>query len=385
MDALTNRFFEGFSPEGRESLMHHLIYQSLPAGTYLFYENDPADGICLVLDGQVEIIKAAGHQEEILGCFQRDDYFGEVAVLDGHGRSTAARARGDASIAKIPRAILLEVLDREPVALSLKLFQNVLSHLRHMNELFVQEVVRKEKLSLVGEMASSLMHDLRNPIAGIHLAADLITMSHQDDETVHCCDKIRLQCTRLVAMAAELLEFSRGETKLDLAAIDTVAFLRNFTALNEDYFRGTGLKFDIDAEPGLIQIDSMRLLRLLQNLVSNAVDALGSKPGGEIKIRAAVKDSFFYLTVGDNGPGIPDAIKATIFEPFVTHGKKGGTGLGMAIVRNVVAAHGGTITFETEAGKGTQFLVQLPQPDFSTLKRGVSSLPIGEEGKILAS
>ena len=60
-------------------------------------------------------------------------------------------------------------------------------------------------------------------------------------------------------------------------------------------------------------------------------------------------------------PGIPEAIRDTIFEPFVTHGKKGGTGLGMAIARNVVTAHGGTITFETEAGKGTTFFVKLPQ------------------------
>ena len=109
----------------------------------------------------------------------------------------------------------------------------------------------------------------------------------------------------------------------------------------------------------------MRLLRLVQNLVSNAVDALGGKPGGHIEVRARVRDSILYLTVRDNGPGIPDAVKDRIFEPFVTHGKKGGTGLGMAIAQSVVTAHRGTITFVTAAGEGTEFIVQLPQTSAS--------------------
>ncbi len=361
MDARENRFLEGFTPEGRERLMSQMVSVELPAGAYLFHEGDPADGVCLVLDGEVEIVKTASNREKVLGCFHAGDFLGEVAVLDGFGRSTDARARTAAVIATIPATPLLEVLDAEPVSLTLGLFQNVLTHLRNTNDLFVQEVVRKEKLSLVGEMASSLMHDLRNPISGIHLAADLITMNHTDDETVHCCDKIRLQCDRLVAMASELLEFSRGETRLDLNRTDTNAFLQRFVTLNEDYFKRTGLGFNIKAEPAPIEIDSMRLLRLVQNLVSNAVDALASKPGGCIDVKAWVRDSIFYLTVKDNGPGIPEAIRDRIFEPFVTHGKKNGTGLGMAIARNVVSAHRGTLTFTTELGKGTEFLVQIPQ------------------------
>lgn len=361
MDVRENRFLAGFTPEGRERLMGHLIHQNLAAGDYLFRENDPADGVCLVLEGQVEIVKTAGNREQILECFQAGDFLGEVAVLDGRGRSTDARAREAATIAKIPTAVLLEVLAGEPVALTLSLFQNVLNHLRNTNDLFIQEMLRKEKLALVGEMASSLMHDLRNPISGIHLGADLITMTHSDEETVHCCNNIRLQCDRLVAMAGELLEFSRGETKLHLNRTDTSTFLKQFITLNEDYLRRTGIKFNLEAEPGDIEIDSMRLMRLLQNLVSNAVDVLNSRMDGCIEIRAWVKDSIFYLSVRDNGPGISDVVKERIFEPFVTHGKKNGTGLGMAIAQNVVSAHRGTITFETAAESGTKFLVQLPQ------------------------
>ena len=362
MDAGANRFLTGFSPEAREQLAGQLIHEDYADGTYLFLEGDVADGVCLVLDGQVEIVRQAGDGEQVLGIFEPGDFLGEVAVLDGQGRSTSARARGAVSIAKIPRDQLLEVLATEPVSLTMSLFQHVLSHLRRTNDLFVSEVVRKEKLSLVGEMASSLMHDLRNPVSGIRLAADLITMNHSDEETVLCCDRIRLQCDRLVVMATELLEFSRGESKLNLGRTTTTAFFDQFKMLNEEYFLiHANVKFTIEVEPAEIEIDSMRLLRVVQNLVTNAVEAIGSEKSGCIEIRAGVENGVFYLTLSDNGSGIPDAIQDRLFEPFVTHGKSNGTGLGMAIVRNVVTAHGGGITFETVAGQGTTFFIQFPQ------------------------
>ncbi len=105
----------------------------------------------------------------------------------------------------------------------------------------------------------------------------------------------------------------------------------------------------------------MRLLRVVQNLVTNAVEALRETPQAAIEIGAAVTASDLIITVKDNGPGIPAAIQARLFEPFVTHGKTGGTGLGMAIVRNIVTAHGGTITFETSSTSGTTFHLRLPQ------------------------
>ena len=241
MDVHANRFLEGFSIAGRDRLISRLIYRDLAPGEYLFHEGDAPDGICLLLKGEIEIVKVAGGGERILGCLKEGEFFGEVAVLDGFGRSTDARAKGETSIATIPVDVFLEVLCQEPVSLTIALFESVLTKLRRTNDLFVQEAVRKEKLALVGEMASSLMHDLRNPIAGIHLAADLVVMNHTDEETVHCCDNIRLQCDRLVAMAGELLEFSRDESKLQLVNTDSTTFLQQYHHLIEDYFRSTGL------------------------------------------------------------------------------------------------------------------------------------------------
>jgi len=361
MDAQSHRFLNSFSPSGRERLVACMMREDFSEGDYLFREGDVADGIYLVLDGQVEIVRTAGNNEKILDCIEPGDYLGEVAVLDGFGRSTAARAREKLSVAKIPRAPLLEVLAAEPGALTLGLFHQVLGHLRKANDLVVREVVHKEKLSLVGEMASSLMHDLRNPVSAIRLAADLINLSHSDEKMVRSCERIRLQCDRIVDMAAELLEFSKGETRLELSPTTTTAFLQQCKTLDEGFGGRSTIKISFEADPAEIEIDSTRLLRVVQNLMTNAVEALKATPDARVDIRAWVKSSTFYLTVKDNGPGIPAAIKNRIFEPFVTHGKSDGTGLGMAIVRNIVAAHGGIITFESAPDKGTSFLITLPQ------------------------
>jgi signal transduction histidine kinase len=118
---------------------------------------------------------------------------------------------------------------------------------------------------------------------------------------------------------------------------------------------------EIESEPAEIEVDAMRIQRVLQNLVFNAAQALGAKADGRIDVRAWVSDSVFFLSVRDNGPGIPEAIQARMFEPFATFGKKGGTGLGLAIVKNVVEAHRGKIKCETQQGQGTEFLIRLPQ------------------------
>jgi signal transduction histidine kinase len=361
MDVRANRFLESFSDAGRERLIGHLIYQDLAPGEYLFREGDPAEGVCLMIEGQVEIIKTAGDREQFLGVFGAGDFLGEVAVLDGHGRSTDGRAHGPASIAWIPTVDLFDVLTTEPVTVTLQLFQSVLSLLRQTNDRYVGEVVHKEKLSLIGEMAGSMMHDIRTPVQVILSSVDLLRMTHSDPETVDCCKKMEIQCDRLVAMAGELLEFSRGETTLKLERTDTTTLLRQFLAFHEEAFRPVGVTFNVADEPADIEVDSMRLLRVLQNLTSNAVEALTSRPGGIVDLRAWVRDSVLHLSVRDNGPGITPEVQSRIFDPFVTHGKKGGTGLGLAIVKNVITAHRGKIVFETEAGQGTEFLIRIPQ------------------------
>jgi len=361
MDAHDNKFWEGFSPDGKERLLRSMVLEGYTDRGFLFHEGDPADGVCMVLSGDVEVLRKVGSHEQILGRFTEGEFLGEVAVLDGGSRSSCARAQGPVTIGKIPKDLLLEALLQESPSVSLHLFQQLLSYLRRTNDLFVGEMLNKEKLSVVGEMASSLMHDLRNPLAGIRISADLMSVEDPENPKIsRYCEGIRFQCDRVMAMTRDLFEFTKGDPCLHLSQTTTTTFLDRFRSLHEDYLRQTGLAWEINAETGSIEIDEMRCLRLLQNLLTNAVEALNGKADGRIQIRGWVENSMFNLSISDNGPGIPESIRDRVFQPFVTHGKKGGIGLGMAIVNNVVTAHHGNVKLETSE-KGTQFLAQLPQ------------------------
>jgi signal transduction histidine kinase len=280
---------------------------------------------------------------------------------------------------------LMDVLLREPASVTLHLFQQMLGYLRHTNRLFVGEMLHKEKLAVVGEMASSLMHDLRNPLTGIRLSTDLLSLKSPDNlETVRCCDGIRFQCDRVMAMTRDLLHFSKGDPGLHIGRTTTTAFLDQFRTLHEDYLREAGISCHIEAVPADIEIDDLRCLRLLQNLLTNAVEALIGRDDGEVEIRGWVEDSMFNLSISDNGPGIPDAIRDRVFQPFVTHGKKGGIGLGMAIVNNVVNAHRGKVKLET-SDQGTRFLAQLPQFAVQGTPAGVTDESVTESKTLAAA
>jgi signal transduction histidine kinase len=354
MDARANKFWEGMSAAGTEKLLASMVLESYPDHEDLFHEGDPADGVSLVLSGHVEVLLRVGKQEQALGQFEAGDFLGEVAMLDGG-------PRGPVTVGKIPRDLLMVVLLQEPAAVTLRIFQQLLIYLRRTNQLFVSEVLHKEKLSVVGEMASSLMHDLRNPLTGIRLTADVMSVRDPGNaQTTHCCDGIRFQCDRIMAMTRDLLQVAMGDPGLKVTRTTTTAFLERFQSLHEDYFREAGLAWKIEAEPADIEIDELRCLRLLQNLLTNAVEALMGDPAGRIEIRGWVESGLFNLSITDNGPGIPEGIRDRVFQPFVTNGKKGGIGLGMAIVNNVVTAHSGKVKLDTSE-RGTHFLVQLPQ------------------------
>ncbi len=163
MDVRSNRFLELFTAGGQERLIGHLIYSDLEPGEVLFREGDRAEGLCLVLEGQIETYVATSGREHTLNLHTAGDYLGEVSVLDGQGRSASARAKGRATVAWIPSTDLFDVLLSEPVGVTLKMFQNVLALVRRTNSLYLDERVHKEKMSLIGEMAGALMHDLRSP------------------------------------------------------------------------------------------------------------------------------------------------------------------------------------------------------------------------------
>ena len=238
--------------------------------------------------------------------------------------------------------------------------EQVITQLRSTTDRFVTDVVKKEKLALVGEMANTIIHDIRGPFTSVQLGTDLISEKYDDPETREICEMMRGQIGRVKSMAEELLEFARGTSSIRLELTDLSDIISQFHFLNRDFVASTNVRLDLSHARVKIFADTQKILRVLQNLLNNAVEALKGRPDAHVTITAGQEGEWAEIKVSDNGPGIPEAIRDRMFEPFVTHGKSTGTGLGMAITKSIVQAHHGTITFTTASGHGTTFTLRLP-------------------------
>ena len=163
----------------------------------------------------------------------------------------------------------------------------------------------------------------------------------------------------MLDMTQELLDFSRGKSSVELSPIALadllqeldIQILRRLPDENIEVVRS------IEYEGEFVG-DLSRLTRLYANIIKNAAEAM--KNGGTLTLTAKEDAGNLVFEISDTGCGIPPEITNKLFEPFVTHGKSNGTGLGMSIAKSVVEAHQGSIQVESEIGKGTTFFIRIP-------------------------
>jgi signal transduction histidine kinase len=241
--------------------------------------------------------------------------------------------------------------------------------MRVQNEMDEQE----SRLVAMGQMAGSLAHDLRSPLTSLGLRVEVLQMTAEskgfDGAVGEDLNVMKRSLNRASAMVANLMEFLQGQdVHLDLQSISVEKFLKDVAADMKPAFDAVNIQMEVEvqeAERLLVAIDRERLGRVMQNLLNNALEAMTEfqdAKGDLVRIEAsAVRDSLL-VRVADNGPGIPEEIFETLFQPFTTVGKAKGTGLGLAIVQNLVDAHGGTIRAEENPPEGgAAFRIELPR------------------------
>ena len=234
---------------------------------------------------------------------------------------------------------------------------------------------RAERLEAVAEMSASLAHEIKNPLASIRSAAELLAkVPGADDDTRTLTKLVQRESDRLSRLLSEFLDFARtGVTsvrRLDL--VEVAHHAAALVAAHPDKPENVTIRELFPSTPLVVVGDDDLLHRAIFNLLLNAVQA--SPPGGEVRLEAAelayhqlpAQAEHFVrggimLQVTDQGGGIPDSIKDRLFEPFVTT-KAGGSGLGLSIVHRAVEAHHGFILVDS-AGEhgGTRFTVVLPK------------------------
>jgi signal transduction histidine kinase len=243
-------------------------------------------------------------------------------------------------------------------------------------------LLRRERLATIGQMAGSIVHDLRNPLATISTAAEMLNRNGLVPEQRQTLLESQLRSVqRMHSMLRELLDFTRGsyEFKLERHSLATLAE-RAVQGVSVHALR-TGIVIENQIGSDLfVKADAEHLRRVFENLFTNSIQAMPD--GGLVWLRAVALDGKAYIDVTDNGPGVPIEIRERLFEPFVSHGKLGGTGLGLAIAQSIVEAHGGTISLKPTDAPGAGFSIILPldQPGV----RGQGS-GVGGEGPVVIS
>jgi PAS domain S-box-containing protein len=227
-----------------------------------------------------------------------------------------------------------------------------------------KQAQQRERLADIGAITAQIVHDLGNPLAGLSMQAQLALHRARRDErqpvsvVVQPLERIVAEVRRLDARIKEFMDFSH-EQRLELKPIDLGRLLQEVADIWQPVAAERGISLSVETPGDALSLtaDDEKLRRVFDNLVKNAIEAIDRGPG-QVAIQITVPNpEAVCITVSDTGPGIPDTVQA--FRLFETT-KPNGSGLGLAVVRQIVLAHRGTIQYSKFAPHGTLFRIELP-------------------------
>jgi two-component system sensor histidine kinase PilS (NtrC family) len=312
---------------------HAAVLDRVPSGVFFL----DADAVV-----QAENREAVGVLGSVLGS-NIDSLFPGLRQSDGPVELSVATARG-------PRTILADCSAPTDDEVFIVVFEDV-TRLREMEA----AIERKERLEGVGRMAAAIAHEIRNPLASLSGALQMLADERRDE----LVDLAQREVQRLQNLVDQSLERVRpSPLRVRVVELDPVVHevVRSF---GNDPHYVQDVKVTVLGETAApILLDPDRLRQVVWNLLLNAAQAMPE--GGHIEVELAEEGRGVLLSVTDEGPGLTQEVAKRIFDPFYTQ-KRGGTGLGLSTVEQIVHAHSGTVAVVSAEGKGARFQVFLPR------------------------
>ncbi len=316
--------------------------------------------------------------EEINGRYPAGDRRGLISSSIVHPIITKNKAFGILNVNRVamPEAFTQGDLNKATIFVShiaqaienAKLFDELNAKVEELNQAYEQlefrqqQVVQAEKLSAIGNLVAGVAHELNNPLTAVMGFSEFLLTAECPEEVKATLRKIHSAANRCRKIIQNLLSFSRDQesrhrmSDLNELAADVLEF--SGRALLDK-----GIEVVADYEAGLpeVRVDADRMKQVVLGVVNNAIAAMEGRPGPVLRVRTWSRQRTVFLSVSDNGVGIPEEHLTKVFDPFFTTREVGqGVGLGLSTCYAVVQKFGGTVNVESELGAGTTFTIELP-------------------------
>jgi signal transduction histidine kinase len=224
------------------------------------------------------------------------------------------------------------------------------------------QLIEAERMSAIGRMACSISHDMRHSLTAIYANAELL---ERHDRCASARAELLLEIQEAVLAMTEridsLLQFGSSGRKSPLVRARFSLVVEKAVAAVKFHPDGRNVSITAGKFPPVeADIDARNLESAIYNLLLNACQAATrSTHVPEVKVHLTEVDERIYVTISDNGPGIPASLRRTLFDPFVTAGKPNGTGLGLTLARRIAEEHGGSVCLEESNPEGAVFTLNL--------------------------
>ncbi|HEY2981988.1 MAG TPA: ATP-binding protein [Anaerolineales bacterium] len=377
------RAFPGIKPEEVQELIESSRVRTVPAGTVLCHEDAVEHTFYMLLDGDVEVTKDINSTEaRLLKILTAGDFFGEMALIHNAPRAATVTTTTTAVLLELDKDAFDRILQHSP-SVAIAMVREISSRLRQNDQMAIEDLrMRAEELAAAyqklaeqeltrREFLTSVAHELRSPLMAASGYLQILQKGLLSGNQLQAAiDTTARNIARIVSLVNDILFLQ--EIELVLPEFQPV----NMTAIAENVVRAYGsravaakVKLGLATGAGnlpLVTGDSKSLERALTALVDNAIKF--SPEGGEVDVSLKGDQHRLTITVQDHGIGIDPEILPRIFDRFYHVEKSdehlfGGLGLGLAITRQVIQQHSGSLEVESTPGKGSTFTIFLEAAD----------------------
>jgi signal transduction histidine kinase len=356
-----NRLFDGVDADVIERIAPRISVLRKKRGQIIFREGEPSDSLYLVGRGSVKIAKLEdGIDHEIVDYVNEGNFFGAAALLTGEPHSTTATAAEPAVIGEVTEGTFQEILELSPSRLHMNFLRAITARIRSVNKHFVRETLRAERLRVAGALASAILHDLKNPVCIARCCSDLIASESADTHLRELSKMLTDTVNAILGMTLDLLDYARGSISVSKRSVSIWRLLDELNRQSLHRLPSKSIEFVKHIRyQGNIDIDLGRFARALGNVIENAVEAMSH--GGILTFTADLIEEQVAIRISDTGTGIASELLPTLFEPVERRGDSRANGVGLALAKAVIEAHGGKICLRSVAGKGTTVDIRLPK------------------------